>query len=62
MATRVQRHTNIRKQTTLFDGVDLGQPKWRICGCGLNISVHEGMNDISKCKGSYNSLSACGVC
>ena len=46
MVIRVQRHTNISKQS-LLDGVDVGLPKWCICGRGLNQSVHEGINDIS---------------
>ena len=41
MAIGVQHHTNVSKQTTLFDGIDVGPPKWRI-------SVHKDMNDISK--------------
>ena len=49
MVIRVQCHTNISKQT-LLDGVDVGPPKWCICGCGLNQSVHEGINDISNVK------------
>ena len=40
----------LSKQTTLFDGVDFGQPKWPVCGQGLNYSAHEGMNDISNAK------------
>ena len=31
-------------------GVDIGLPIWRVCGRGLNRSVHEGMNDISNVK------------
>ena len=45
MAIHVQHLANVSKET-LLDGVDVGQPKWRICGRGLNHSVHEGMNDI----------------
>ena len=41
MVIQVQHHTNVSKQTILFHGVDVGPPKWRICGCGLNQSVHE---------------------
>ena len=47
MAMRVQRHTNVRKQATLLDGRDVSPLKWRVCGCGLNRLVHEGMNHIS---------------
>ena len=50
MAIYVQRHANVSKQATLLGGVDLGPPKWRICGCGLNRFVHEGMNNISNVK------------
>ena len=50
MAIRVQRHTNLSKQATLLDGLDVSPLKWRICGCGLNGFVHEGMNHISKVK------------
>ena len=31
----------------LLDGVEVGPPKWCVCGHGLNQSVYEGMNDIS---------------
>ena len=47
MAIPDQRHANVSKQSKLLDGVDVGLPKWRVCGCGLNQTVHEGMNDIS---------------
>ena len=33
-----------------MDGVDVGPPKWCVCGRGLNLSDHEGMNDISNVK------------
>ena len=48
MAIHVQHHTNVTvgKQATLFDGVDFGLLKWRVCGCAFNRFVHEGMNDI----------------
>ena len=49
MAIRVERHANL-KQAILFDGVDVGPLKWRLCGCGLNRFVHEGMNNISNVK------------
>ena len=52
MATRDQRHANVSKQTTFLDGINVGPPKWRLCGRGLNRSVHEGINDISNVKGS----------
>ena len=47
MAMRVQRHANVSKQATLLDGLDVSPLKWRVCGCGLNGFVREGMNDIS---------------
>ena len=47
MAIRVQRHTNVSKQETLLEGLDVSPLKWRVCGCGLNRFVHEGMNHIS---------------
>ena len=50
MARRVQHHTELRKQATLLDCVDACPLKWRVCGCGLNIFVHEDMNDISNVK------------
>ena len=48
MAIRVQRHTNVSKQATLLD--DVSPLKWRVCGCGLNRFVHEGMSHISNVK------------
>ena len=50
MAIRFQRHANVSKQTTLLNGVDFGPLDWRVCGCGLNQFVHEGMNGISNVK------------
>ena len=47
MAIRVQRHANVSKQATLLDELDVSPLKRRVCGCGLNRFVHEGMNDIS---------------
>ena len=47
MAIRVQRHVNVSKQATLLGRFDVSPLKWRICGCGLNRFVHEGMNHIS---------------
>ena len=47
IAIRVQRHANVSKQATLLDGLGDCPLKWRICGCGLNRFVHEGMNHIS---------------
>ena len=47
----------------LLDGVDVGPPKWRVCGRGLNLSIHEGMKNISNvkfqlktCSGNVNIL------
>ena len=50
MAVRVQRHANVSKQATLLDGLDVSPLKRRVCGCGLNPLVHEGMNHISNVK------------
>ena len=50
MAIRVRRHVNVSKQATLLDGLDVSPLKWFVCGCGLNRSVHEGMNHISNTK------------
>ena len=44
------RYTNVSKQTVLLDGVEVGLPKCGVCRCGLNRSVHEGMQDISNVK------------
>ena len=50
MAIDVQRHANVSKQATLLDGLDVSPLKRRVCGCGLNRIVHEGMNHISNVK------------
>ena len=50
MAKHVQRLANASKQAMVLDGLDVSQLKWRVCGCGLNRFVHEGMNDISNVK------------
>ena len=50
MAIRAQRHANVSKQATLLDGLDVSPRKWRVCECGLNQFVHEGMNHISNVK------------
>ena len=50
MAIRVQRHANVSKQVTSLDELDASPLKWRVCGCGLNRFVHEGMNHISNVK------------
>ena len=47
MTIRVQRHAHVSKQATLLDGLDISPLKWRVCGCGLNPFVHEGINHIS---------------
>ena len=56
MVIHVQRHANVRKQTTLLDGVNAGPSQWGVCGRGLNRSVHEGMNRRLKCKDSFKDL------
>ena len=50
MAIRVQRHANVSEQATLLDELDVSPLKWRVCGCGLNGFVHEGMNHFSNVK------------
>ena len=50
MAIRVQRHANVCKLATLLDGVDVIPLKWRVCGCGLNRFVHEGVSHMSNVK------------
>ena len=57
MVIRVQRHTNVSKQTMLLNGVDVGPSKWRVCGRDFNRSVHEGMNDVSNVKVHLNTRS-----
>ena len=47
MAIRVQLHANVSKQATLLDGLDISPLKCRVCGCGYNRFVHEGINHIS---------------
>ena len=50
MAMRVKRHANVSKQATLLNGLDVSPLKWRVCGCGLNRFVYEGMNHISNVR------------
>ena len=59
MAIRVQHQANVNKHTLLAD-VDMGLPKWRVCGHGLNQSVNKGMNDISNVK--VHLRTRCGKC
>ena len=47
MAILVRRHANVSKQAMLLDGLDVSLLRCRVCGCGLNQFVHEGMNHIS---------------
>ena len=44
-AEHVQCHASVSQQTMLLDGVDVGPPKWCVCGYGLNHSVHESTDD-----------------
>ena len=44
---RVQCQANLSKQEMLLDVLDVSPLKWRVCGCGFNRLVHEGMNHIS---------------
>ena len=46
MTIRARRQTNVSKQTTLLDGVDVVPPKQRVCWPGLHRSVREAMNNI----------------
>ena len=57
MVIRVQRHTNVSKQATLLDGLDVSPLKWRICGFCLNQFVHEGMNHISNIEVHFKTRS-----
>ena len=57
MAIYVQRHTNVSKQATLLDGLDVSPLKWHVCGYGLNRFVYEGMNDISNLKVHFKTNS-----
>ena len=57
MAIRVKRHENVSKQATLLNGLDVSPLKWRVCGCGLNGFVHEGMNHISNVEVHLNTRS-----
>ena len=50
MAIPIQRHASVSKQATLLDGLDVSPLKWRVCGCGFNRCVHEGMNHVSNVK------------
>ena len=57
MAIRIQHHAKARKQATLLDGLDVSPLKWRVCGCGLNRFVHEGMNHISNVEAYFKTQS-----
>ena len=50
ISIRVQCHADVSKQAMLLDGLDVSPLKRRVCGCGLNRFVHEGMNNISNVK------------
>ena len=50
MAIRAQRQANVSKQATSLDELDVSPLKRRVCRCGLNRFVHEGMNRISNVK------------
>ena len=41
MTIRARHQINVRKQTSLLDGVDVGLPKKCVCWRGLNRSFHE---------------------
>ena len=57
MSIRIQRHANVSKQAMLLDGLDVSPLKWRVCVCGFNRFVHEGMNDISNVKVHFKTSS-----
>ena len=57
MEIRVQRHANVCKQATLLDELDVSPLKWRVCWCGLNRYVQEGMNHISNVKAHLKTRS-----
>ena len=57
MAIRVQRYSNVSKQATLFNGLEISPLKWCICGCVLNRLVHEGMNHISNVEVHFKTRS-----
>ena len=57
MTIHARRQTNVSKQTTLFDGIDGGPPKQRVCWHGLNRPFHEAMNNISNVKVHLKTLS-----
>ena len=57
MAIRIQRHTNVSKQATLLDELDVSPLKWCVYGCGLNRFVHEGMNYISNVEAHLKTRS-----
>ena len=50
MTICARRQTNVSKQTTLLDGVDVGPTKQCVCWRGLNRSVHEAVNNILNAK------------
>ena len=57
MTIHAGRQTNVSKQTTLLDVISVGLPKQHVCSRGLNRSVHEAMNNISKVKVPFKSRS-----
>ena len=57
MAMRDRRHANVSKQATSLDGFDVSPLKLRVCGCGLNRLVYEGMNHISNVKAHLKTRS-----
>ena len=59
MTIRAWRQTNISKQTTSLDVVDVGPPKQWVCWGGLDRSVHEAMNNISNVKVHLKTRNKC---
>ena len=53
MTIRARRQTNVSKQTTLLDAIDFGPLKQH----GLNRSIHEALNNISKVKVHFKTRS-----
>ena len=57
MTIRARRQTNVGKQITLLDDLDVGPPKQRVCWRGLNRSGQTAMNIISNVKVHLKTLS-----
>ena len=42
-----QHHANFSKQTTLLDGIDVGPPKWRVCGLAWSLESMDSLRMIN---------------